>query len=104
MTPELKQYFDLLTQLENTSRSVFLGAEGQPVGEAPVKEMIESLAALEAPAKTVVFDGVVSQRLLDVAHEKGIQLVVANRLGAIGKIPEPIRVVTRADVEAPPAH
>jgi DNA primase len=104
LTPQLKQYFDLLGQLENTSKSVFLGPDDAPVGEAPVKEMIEALAALEAPARTVVFDGVISQRLLDVAHDKGVLTVVASRIGAIGKVPEPIRVITRADLEAPTAH
>ena len=99
LSPEMQRYFDLLGQLENSSRSVFLGPDDTSVGEAPVKEMIDALAALEAPARTVVFDGVISQRLLDVAHDKGIQTVVANRLGAIGKVPEPMRIVTRADLE-----
>ncbi|MCI4336724.1 MAG: DNA primase, partial [Thermoplasmata archaeon] len=63
-----------------------------------------TLATLEVPAKTVVFDGVVSQRLLDVAHEKGIETVVANRLGAVGKVPEPMRIMTRSDLEAPGAR
>jgi len=99
LSPEMHHYFELLGQLENSSKSVFLGADDAPVGEAPVKEMIDALATLETPAKTVVFDGVISQRLLDVAHEKGIQTVIANRLGAIGKIPEPMRIVTRADLE-----
>ncbi|HZY91432.1 MAG TPA: hypothetical protein VFG07_01455, partial [Thermoplasmata archaeon] len=101
MTPELQHYFELLGQLENTSRSLVLGPDDAVVADAAVKDVVEALAALETPAKTLVFDGVVSQRLLDAAHEKGIQIVVANRMGAVGKIPEPIRIVTRQDVEAP---
>ncbi|MCI4361241.1 MAG: DNA primase, partial [Thermoplasmata archaeon] len=85
----------------NSSKSLFLGADDAVVAEGPVKEMIEQLAQLEAPAKTVVFDGIVSQRLLDVAQEKGIETVVANRMGAIGKMPEQIRVLTRQDLGAP---
>jgi DNA primase len=101
LSPQMQHYFALLGQLENSSRSVFLGAEDSVVGEAPVNEMIETLGQLASPAKTVVFDGVVSQRLLDVAQEKGIQTVIANRMGAVGKIPESIRIVTRTDLEAP---
>ena len=70
------------------------------VGEAPVKEMIEALAGLAVPAKAVVFDGIVSQRLLDVAQEKGILTIVATRMGPVGKMPENVRVFTKADLGA----
>ncbi len=63
--------------------------------------MIETLTGLSVPAKAVVFDGIVSQRLLDVAQEKGIAIVVATRLGPIGKIPDQVRVYTKADLAAP---
>ncbi|MCI4337118.1 MAG: DNA primase, partial [Thermoplasmata archaeon] len=42
LSPQAKQYFDLLAQLENTSKSVFLGADAAVIGEAPVKSMIET--------------------------------------------------------------
>ncbi|HKV90690.1 MAG TPA: hypothetical protein VJQ43_05790, partial [Thermoplasmata archaeon] len=98
LSPELQRYFQILGGIENTSKSVFLGPDDAVLGEVPVKEMIDALAALGQPAKTVIFDGVVSQRLLDVAQEKGIATVVANRIGAIGKLPENVRVVTRTDI------
>ena len=98
LPPDLAHYFELLGEVENTSRSLFVGADETVVGEAPVKEMIDALAALGTPAKAVVFDGIVSQRLLDVAQEKGISTVVATRLGPVGKIPEQIRIFTKADL------
>lgn len=102
LPPRLASFFDLLGGIENTSKSLFLGPDDAVMGEAPVKEMIDRLLALEVPAKTVIFDGVVSQRLLDVAHEKGIETVIANRLGAVGKIPDEVKVLTRLDLG--PAH
>ncbi len=104
LPPELQRYFELLGGIENQSRSLFLGADDAVVGEAPVKEMIEQLAALAVPAKTVVFDGIVSQRLIDVAQEKGVATIVANRLGAVGKIPEQLRILTRLDLPGAAAH
>ncbi len=103
LSPELQRYFDLLDGVENTSKSVFVGADDAVIGEAPVKEMIEALANLTTPAKAVVFDGIVSQRLLDVAQEKGIGTVVATRLGPIGKIPDQVKIFTKADLAAPSA-
>ncbi len=102
LSPELQRYFDLLASVENASRTLVLGENDEVVAETPVKDMIETLSGLAVPAKTIVFDGIVSQRLLDVAQEKGIGLVVATRLGPIGKIPDQVRVYTKADI-APPA-
>ena len=98
LSPELQRYFDLLASVENASKSLFVGEGDAIVGEAPVKDMIEALANLTSPAKAVVFDGIVSQRLLDVAQEKGISTVVATRLGPVGKMPENVRVFTKADL------
>ena len=86
--------------IENASKSLFVGEGDTVVGEAPVKDMIEALANLATPAKAVVFDGIVSQRLLDVAQEKGILTIVATRMGPVGKIPENVRVFTKADLGA----
>ncbi|HTW76391.1 MAG TPA: DNA primase DnaG [Thermoplasmata archaeon] len=98
LPPDLAHYFELLNGIENASRALFVGPDDAVVGEAPIKEMYEALAALSTPAKALVFDGIVSQRLVDVAQEKGIGTVVASRLGPVGKIPEQVRVFTKADL------
>jgi DNA primase len=101
LPPRIAGYFTMLGGIENTARSLFLGADDAVLVDIPVKEMIDRLATVDNSVKTLVFDGVVSQRLLDVAQEKGLELVIGNRLGAVGKIPETVRVLTRQDV-APP--
>jgi DNA primase len=98
LPPELARYFDLLHGVENASRCLFVGEDDAVVGEAPVKEMIEAITKLSAPAKAVVFDGIVSQRLLDVAQEKGIGTVVGTRMGPVGKFPDQVRIFTKADL------
>ncbi|MGP8078612.1 MAG: DNA primase DnaG [Thermoplasmata archaeon] len=102
LPPELSRYFELLHGVENASRCLFVGEDDAVIGEAPIKEMIEAISNLSTPAKAVIFDGIVSQRLLDVAHEKGIGTVVGTRLGPVGKIPDQLRIFTKADL-APPA-
>ena len=98
LTPELQRYFDLLTSVENSSRSLVIGEADTVIQEAQVKDLIDALAGLQGPAKAVIFDGIVSQRLLDVAQEKNIGTVVASRVGPVGKIPEGVRIFTRADL------
>jgi len=105
LSPELGRYFELLNGVENASRCLFVGENDAVVGEVPVKEMIEAIGQLATPAKAVVFDGIVSQRLLDVAEEKGIGTVVGTRLGPVGKFPEQVKIYTRADLGGtPPAR
>ncbi len=98
LSPELGHYFELLNGVENASRCLFVGPDDAVVGEAPVKEMIEAIGQLATPAKALVFDGIVSQRLLDAAQEKGIGTVVGSRLGPIGKFPDQVKIYTRADL------
>jgi DNA primase len=98
LPPDLARYFELLNGIENASRALFVGEDDTVVGESQIKEMYEALAALSTPTKALVFDGIVSQRLIDVAQEKGIGTVVASRLGPVGKIPEQVRVFTKADL------
>ncbi|HVL86774.1 MAG TPA: hypothetical protein VM681_02005 [Candidatus Thermoplasmatota archaeon] len=47
----------------------------------------------------VVFDGVITQRLLDIASEKGIATLVGVKTGNITKKPGNVEVVTRAELE-----
>lgn len=101
LPPDLARYFDLLHGVENASRCLFLGDDDAVVGEAPIKEMIEAIVQLPTPAKAIVFDGIVSQRLLDVVQEKGIGTVVASRMGPVGKFPQQVRIFTRTDLVGP---
>lgn len=100
LSPRMAKLFGILKELDNPSRARILG-EGDAIEvELLAKDVVEGVLALQKPASALVFDGVVSQRLLDVAHEKGIREVVGVRLGAIGKVPDGIQVFTRADIEA----
>jgi DNA primase len=103
LTPELTRYFELLNGVENASRCLVVGEDDTVVAEALVKDMIETISGLTVPAKAIVFDGIVSQRLLDVAQEKGIGTVVGTRLGPVGKIPDAVRIFTKADLAMPGA-
>ncbi len=104
LSPRLAKLFQDLSQLENPSRARLLGDGDAVLAEIPAKDVVDALAQPGAPVRTLIFDGVVSQRLLDVAQEKGVGELVAVRLGAIGKMPEGVRVYTRTDVGpvAPP--
>ncbi len=98
LPPELQHYFELLGGIENASKFLVIGPDDAVVHDAPVKDMIDFLVTYPNPAKALIFDGIVSQRLLDVAQEKNIGTIVASRLGPVGKMPENVRIFTRQDL------
>lgn len=77
------------------------GQEGLLLGEdkavlkekIPISELRDSILATDN-VKTVIFDGIVTQRILDVAAERGIKTVVGAREHDVTKKPMDITVYT----------
>jgi len=46
----------------------------------------------------VVLDGIITQRILDIAVEKNISAVVGVKLGNIAKLPTNVEVLTKEDL------
>ncbi|MEM2389919.1 MAG: DNA primase DnaG [Ignisphaera sp.] len=64
-----------------------------------VRDLIEKMQQLDyGKVQAVVFDGIVTQRLLDVASSKGVKLVIGIRIGNISKKPDNIIVMTFQDI------
>ena len=54
----------------------------------------EEIKGIEGTANTVIFDGVISQRLVDVAAQKGIKKLVAFKSMNIVKKPHNVKLIT----------
>ncbi|MEF8773355.1 MAG: DNA primase DnaG [Halobacteriales archaeon] len=70
------------------------------VVEAPADEAFERVESAEEPPTTVVLDGVLTQRLLDVAAQRGVAQVVAHEFGDFVKRPTNVRIRTAEQVLA----
>ncbi|MDO5853314.1 MAG: DNA primase, partial [Thermoplasmata archaeon] len=66
--------------------------------EVAVKSLVNTLKEESDGAVAIVFDGVISQRILDVSTEKGIRTVVGTRKGNITKMPADITIWTKEDL------
>jgi DNA primase len=62
--------------------------------EIPVRDLVRVLKTNNARALSVVFDGVITQRVVDLAAKRNISYLVGVRLGSVVKIPTSIRVIT----------
>jgi len=97
--PHVERYRDLLLQLGGTSRAKIIGADDNVAAEVPVRELVETLKGNGKGAKAIVFDGIITQRILDIAAEMGMKSVVGTKMGTVTKQPAGIDVLTRDDFQ-----
>ncbi len=85
---------DMLKEFEGTGSGAILDEALNMTKEVEVEEIYEEIKNIEDTADTVIFDGVISQRLVDVATEKGIKRLVAFNSVNIVKKPNNIQLIT----------
>ena len=88
----------MLLDMASTHNAKVLNSDGEVIREVAVKGLVESLRENSDGVATIVFDGVISQRILDVSTEKGISTVVGTRKGNITKMPAGIAIWTKEDL------
>jgi len=76
-------------ELEGTLEAVLLNKNMEQIERLPVSELTEKLQRIKN-VDTVIFDGVITQRLVDVAAEKNIKYLVAARVSEA--IKQPLKV------------
>ncbi len=52
--------------------------------------------------ETIVFDGVVTQRVVDLAEEHGVKLIVGDRIADLSRRPNSVRIMTIPEVAGAP--
>ncbi len=98
LSPEQQTYRDMLLDMASTHNAKILNSENEIIREVAVKNLVDSLKGDSENVNTIVFDGVISQRILDVSSSNGIQTVVGTRKGNITKMPSGITIWTKEDL------
>ncbi len=83
-----------LDELENTLRARFYNAELASTKEMPVRDMIKSLEE-EKEVFAIVFDGIITQRLADMAENKKVGILAAMKLGNVFRKPASVLIHTK---------
>jgi len=89
-----KDYFDILDEVSGTLKAVLLDAKDTEIKKLPVRELTDELKKSKN-IETVVFDGIITQRLLDIAHNKNVKTIVGMKMGNVVKQPKSVKVVTK---------
>ncbi len=64
------------------------------VKEIPVRDLVKTLKSNNTKGETIVFDGVITQRVVDLAAKRNISYLIGVRLGSVVKVPTSIRIIT----------
>ncbi len=94
---EEKNRFDIGTlfkELNDKKEAALLKGE-EVLVRIPLNELIEKVKAFDGEADTLVTGGIISQRLVDVATEKGIKKIIGYKIGNVTKRPLNIKLITR---------
>jgi len=84
-------------ELKGTLEAAIFDETGKEIARLPVSELASQLPNMEAP-NTLIFDGVITQRILDLADQKKIKYVVGDRLSEIAKKPADVKVLTMSEL------
>jgi len=94
-----KEIVQTIKELEGTLEAVLLNEKLEQIERLPVSQLAEKLQQIDG-VDTVVFDGVITQRIVDVASEKNIKKIVASRISEAVKQPLNVQLMTFSDIEA----
>jgi DNA primase len=96
-----EQVLRTIDTLRGTLESVIYDKNWNELGRVPVKDLVDKLLGEDlAEAYAIVMDGVITQRLLDIAAAKGIKVVVGARVGAISRKPADVVMLTYEDLKS----
>jgi len=94
-----KKVAELIKELEGTLEAVLLNENMEEIVRLPVSELAEKLQQMDG-VDTIVFDGVITQRLVDIAIDKRVKCMVAARISDVVKRPLKLQLITFGEVRA----
>ena len=93
-----KQAVDIVKELEGTLEAVLLSKNMEKIRRLPVNQLAEKLQAAEN-VDTVIFDGIITQRLVDVANKKKVKYLIAARISNTIKLSHGVHLVNFAEIK-----
>lgn len=83
-----------LDELNNTLKARFYDSNFDRIKEVQVRDVIKALEETRN-VEAIVFDGIITQRLADLAANKNVKLLVGVKIGNVSKTPDGIEIITK---------
>ncbi len=98
LSPDQEKYKDMLSEVIGTRNANLMDSSFGIIRKVAVKDVVNSLREDSKGISTIVFDGAISQRMLDQSSKSGVSLLVGARKGKVTKMPEGIEIYTKDDL------
>jgi DNA primase len=92
-----KEIVETTKALEGTLEAVLLNEKMEQIERLPVSQLAEKLQEIEG-VDTIIFDGITTQRIVDVASGKSIKRIIASRISDAVKPALTVQLMTFAEI------
>lgn len=92
-----KEIAETVKTLEGTLEAVLLNEKLEQIERMPVSQLAEKLQKMEG-VDTIIFDGIITQRIVDVASEKNTKKIIASRISEAVKPSLTVQLMTFSEV------
>ncbi len=86
------EFQEHVNQLKGTLSARLLDTDRNVVKEVAVRDLASTLKDTNGDVRNIVFDGVITQRLLDIAADRGIETIIGAKIGPVIKKPANINI------------
>lgn len=97
--PKQSKYADMLNSIKGEKKAVLLDKDYKKLKEVQTRDLNDTLGSGDVKADIVVFDGIITQRLVDIAVDAGVKKLIARRVSEIPKLPTSIDVISWDDLK-----
>jgi hypothetical protein len=94
ISPEAVRFRPHAEALKGTLTARILDSEDKVLEEIAVRDLASRLKAYKDNIQSVVFDGVITQRLVDIASSNAIKNLIGIKIGNVAKIPADMEILT----------
>ena len=95
--PIVEKTREIYPSLNGTLEAVLLDEGLQEVGRFPISELVQKMESSNG-ARYLVFDGIITQRLVESASRVGVKGLIGHRTGEINNLPDGMRIGTFRDL------
>ena len=93
--PQREWFRQHIDDLNGTLSARLFDRSQNVLKEVAVRDLARELKETNGDVNGVIFDGVVTQRIVDIAAEKGLEYLIGAKMGNIAKSPVCVKIMTK---------
>ncbi len=87
------RYKDVIKEIRNDKIARLFNGDGKLIKEVKTRELADTLLDTDTEINDVIFNGIITQRLVDIAADEGIKRLMGRKVGNIPKRPTSVELL-----------